>query len=96
MMKDIKRTAFHTLIGFELVLVAFFYLCGKGGLQALRHADQINSTLLEEVKGLEKEVTLLSKELNERRQNPFYKESIARKELQMAYKDETVYLLPEG
>ena len=95
-MKELKRAAFRMIIGFELVLVTFFYLSGKGGLQALRHADSINSELLEDVKHLEVDIEELSRELDERMQNPFYKESIARKELQMAYQNETVYLLPEG
>ncbi len=95
-MSELKRTMFRIIIGSELVLVTFFYLCGKGGIQALRQADIINSELHGDVKALEQDIAELTHELDERLQNPFYKESIARKELQMAYKNETVYLLPEG
>ena len=93
-MKEVSKTVFQMIIGFELVLVTFFYLFGKNGLQAMRFADKINAQLIEEIKLLELDVTGLTRELEERQANPFYKESVARKELQMAYKDETVYLLP--
>jgi cell division protein FtsB len=95
-MKELKRTAFRMILCFEGVLVIFFYFCSRGGLQAVRTADEINKDLLEEIKQLEKEAASLALELEERLANPFYRESIARKELQMAYKDETVYLLPEA
>ncbi len=95
-MKELKRTALQVIIGFEVALVLFFYLFGKGGIHALRHADALNKELLSEIKQLDEEIAQLQEELDERQKNPFYKESIARKELQMAYKNETVYLLPEG
>lgn len=95
-MSELKQAAFRMIIGFELILVTFFYLCGKGGIQSLRHADTINNELLTGITLLEGEIADLTHELNERLENPFYKESIARKELQMAYTNETVYLLPEG
>ncbi len=95
-MKELQRTALRVIIGFEIALVVFFYLFGKGGLHALRQADALNKELLSDIKMLDEEIAQLQYELDERQQNPFYKESIARKELQMAYKNETVYLLPEG
>lgn len=95
-MKETTKTAFQMIIGFECAVVAFFYLFGKNGLQAIRLADKINSQLLEDIKLLELDIASLTRELQERQTNPFYKESVARKELQMAYKDETIYLLPES
>ena len=94
-MQELKQTVFKIVIGLEAMLILFFYFCGKGGLQALRAADTVNTGLLEEVKALEKENDWFSKELDERLSNPFYRESIARNELQMAFKDETLYVLPE-
>lgn len=84
------------VLGLEVIGVAFFYLLGSGGLVALRHAHAINNELVSDITHLEQEITQLTAELEERKQNPFYRESIARKELQMAYKNETVYLLPES
>ncbi len=95
-MKEIKRASLRVVLAAEILLVTFFYLCGTGGLQALKHADVLNITLFDEIKKLESEVTGLSQELGERTSNPFYKESIARKELQMAYPDEIIYMLPKG
>lgn len=94
-MKELKRMALRLFVGAEIVLVTFFYLCGSGGLPALKLADGTNSELLKEITQLESDITALTRELDERSKNHFYKESIARKELQMAYENETVYLLPK-
>ena len=94
-MKEMKRKALRIILGAEIALVTFYYLFGSYGLQALRAGDRQNRGLLEELKQLEGEITALSGELEERKNNPFYKESIARKELQMAYDNEIIYLLPK-
>jgi len=94
-MNELQQTALRVIIGCELVLVAFFYLFGYGGIYALREADLFNRGLITDIKNLDLEIATLEHELDERQKNPFYKESIARKELQMAYKDETVYIVPE-
>ncbi len=95
-MSALKQTALRYVLGLELIIVLFFYLGGSGGIVAWRYANAINSDLLKDIKSLETELVQINKELAERKQNPFYQESIARKELQMAYKNETVYLLPES
>jgi cell division protein FtsB len=95
-MSAVKQTALRLLLGLELISIAFFYLLSSGGLVALRHAHTINTELHQEIQQLEADISQLTTELDERKQNPFYRESIARKELQMAYTNETVYLLPES
>ena len=95
-MKEVKRFALRLFLGGEIVVATFFYLCGSGGLESHRRADFQNNELCQEVKTAEVEVSSLENELHERKTNPYYKESIARKELQMAYKDEMIYLLPKG
>ncbi len=95
-MKEFKKAATRIFIGSELILVAFLYLVSGGGIRALQHAGAQNSLLLDEIKHLESEIGSLTRELDERNNNPFYKESIARKELQMAYADEIIYVYPKG
>lgn len=95
-MKDLKRSGLRLLIGAEIVVVSFWYLCSAGGLPAVQEADRINAGLLEELKVLEADNAALERELDDRTHNPFYKESIARQELQMAHDNETVYVLPKG
>jgi cell division protein FtsB len=95
-MNEVQRTLVRAIIGLEILLVLFFYLFGKGGLYALRQADGLNKELLAEIKQLDNDIAQLEHELDERQKNPFYKESIARKELQMAYKNEMIYVLPQG
>ncbi len=95
-MSALKQTALRLALGLELIFITIVYLGGSGGIVAVRYAHAINSDLTAEIAILEREINQLDKELEERRENPFYQESIARKELQMAYKNETVYLLPES
>lgn len=94
-MKETKRKALRIFLGAEVAIIAVYYLFGSFGLQALRSADRTNQHLLEEIKSMEAEVVALAKELEERKNNPFYKEIIARKELQMAYDNELIYVLPK-
>lgn len=93
-MKEFKRTVVQLFLGVEIIAVTFLYLVGTGGLLAIKTAHRQNSVLLGEIAQSEDEVKALSRELTDRKNNPFYKESIARKELQMAYENEIIYLLP--
>lgn len=95
-MKETKKFALRLFVGAQIIMVTFLYLCSTGGIRAVQHADAQNNELLEEVKLLEAEIDSLSRELEERKNNPFYKESIARKELQMAYAGEIIYVFPKG
>lgn len=95
-MKETKKRALRIFLGAEIVVVTFFYFCTGNGIRALQLAEVQNNLLLEEIKLLEQETGALSRERDERKNNPFYKESIARKELQMAYPEETIYLLKKG
>jgi len=95
-MKEPQRTIIRFIAAIELIGAAFFYCCGKGGMQAIRAADAIHLELQKEITALETDITALERELDERLHNPYYKESVARKQLQMAYQDETIYVLPEA
>jgi len=83
------------VLGAEIALFCVYYLFGSFGLQALRAADMNNQNLFEDIKTLENEVTQLAKELDEKKNNPFYKEVVARTELQMAYENEIKYIIPK-
>ena len=83
-MKEVKRKAMRIFLGAEIACVGLYYILGSFGLQALRSADRYNNQLLADIKNMEAELTALTYELEERTNNPFYKETVARKELQMA------------
>ncbi len=95
-MKETKRMVLRIFVGAEMVLVTFLYLCSSGGIPAVQHAVRQNTVLHEEIERVEADISSLLVELDERKNNPFYKESIARNELQMAYANETIYLIPKG
>ena len=88
-----KRKSLRIFLGLEIALVAAYYLFGSYGLQVLRSADSYNAHLLEDIKKQESGLESLHRELDERKDNPFYKEMVARKELQMAYENEIIYII---
>lgn len=92
-MKEKKRKVVRIFLGIEIAFITLYYLLSSFGLQALRSADHFNNQLVEDIKNLEAEVGSLSQELEDRKNNPFYKEAVARKELQMAYENEIIYLI---
>jgi cell division protein FtsB len=95
-MKEIKRRMLRVFLLAEVVGLTGWYLVGTNGLQALRQGEKQNRQLLAEIDELNNEVTALKQELEERERDSFYKEKIARQELQMAKEGEEIYLLPHA
>jgi cell division protein FtsB len=91
--KSVKKNAFHILLVAEIIAITIWYLFAVSGLQSIQFGSAQIEQLKEEVAALTVGNETLEHELHERSTNPYYKESIARKELQMAYPNETIYLL---
>jgi len=94
-MKEKKRKFLKLFLGAEVTVIVLYYLMSSSGLQALKRADYYNSQLMHDITSLETELSTLEQEVEERTTNPFYKEMIARQELQMGYENEIVYILPK-
>lgn len=95
-MKEMKRLILRIFLIVEVAGLTGWYIVGKSGLRAIRGAERYNKQLDTDINNLEKEIGMLKEELEERQKNPFYKEKIARQELQMAREDEEIYLLPDS
>ncbi len=80
------------LVG-ELCTVGFLFICGPQGFFAVRAVYKEHAALLIKIAQEEEEVKLLKKRIDEWVKNDFYKEKIARENLQMARPEEQVYVL---
>jgi len=88
------RSLFLRLIaGIEIVIFAGYLLWGAHGVRAIRALQEKNRILEEQIAQAEEEIKQTRAELDDWNTYPFYKEQYAREHLQMARKDDEVYLL---
>lgn len=92
-MKTVKQTILRIFFAIEITVFVFVYIFGPQGIQALRHVKQENMVLEQHLDVLRAEVSELKDTLVAWEQYPFYKEKIAREQLQMARKGDQVYYL---
>lgn len=87
-----KRLLLRLFFTVEIGIFAVLYLFGTQGLQALMKLRKKNTYLSIEVQDLEKEVKKMEETIESWKNDPFYKESVAREQLHMAKKGDQVYL----
>ena len=77
----------------EMLAFAHIYFFGNNGIQALQQQKNVVEDLKKDIIELNKEVEQLEKEIYAWNTNDFYKEKVAREQLQMARKgDELFYI----
>lgn len=93
MIRISKRSIPRIFLGCELFVFFGFYLLGSNGLASLLKLkkDIYQSSL--QLDELKHEVTQLVETLALQSKHPFFQEKIAREQLQMARKDEEIYLI---
>ena len=80
------------LIG-EFIIFAGFYLFGSNGISALIQLKSDICQLDGQITTLKTDVQHLTSTLDVQKKHPFFKEKIAREQLQMARVDEEIYLI---
>jgi len=88
-----KRLVARLLFAVEIVFFSWAYMSGGQGLQAIWLCEQENNALEQKIAQLQSEIGSLEHELQAWQHHPFYKEKIAREQLQMARPADTVYYL---
>lgn len=91
--KKQKRLVFPALFAIEVVVCLIFYCFGANGIQGLRTLQRVTEQSKQELALLETEVAGLESELYAFMHHSFYKEKIAREQLQMARKEEIIYYI---
>lgn len=92
-MKHLKRIVFRIFFVSELVFFIGIYIFGPSGIKSLLQVQNENEHLKTEIVALQQEVTGLERNIAQWHTRPFYKEKIAREQLQMACKDEEIYIV---
>jgi cell division protein FtsB len=92
-MKTVKQTALRIFFAVEIVVFACVYVFGPQGMQVLQHMQQENIDLEKNIQVLRVEIKELEDTVIAWKIYPFYKEKIAREQLQMARKSDQVYYL---
>jgi cell division protein FtsB len=88
-----KQTILRSFFVVELVTLSFFYLFGAHGLPIIFQFKKESQQIETEIEKLQKVMNALEKKLNDWHDYSYYKEQIARQQLQMARPDEQIYYL---
>lgn len=92
-MKHIKKISMRVFFGIEIILFGYIYVFGSHGIRNLLIIEQEKIQLNQEITTLQAEVASLSNTIAQWDSHPFYKEKIAREQLQMACKNEEIYYI---
>ncbi len=77
----------------EIVSVGTWYAFGSKGLPALRQLKQENVTLDARIHQLSSEINTLTREIADFKTYPYFREKIAREELQLIAPGDELYLV---
>jgi len=92
-MVQFKKMFIRALLLVEMIVFGQVYFFGNNGIKALQTQKNVVEDLKKDIMVLDAEVTHLEKELYAWQTDDFYKEKIAREQLQMARKgDELFYI----
>lgn len=92
-MKHIKKIFLRTILIVEVLIFAGFYFFGSHGLKALHQHQREAVELNKELEQLKGEVQELKTAIHEWTAFPWYREKIAREELQLAYPHEEIIMI---
>ena len=90
---QIKKTIVNVFLLSEMVCFIYLYLLGTNGIKILQNQRLMVYELLKELELAEKEVKQLQEELYVWQTDDFYKEKVAREQLQMARKDDKLFYI---
>ena len=92
-MIHVKKMAMRLFLVVEMFAFGYVYVCGKNGLQSLHKHKIAVTDLKKNIVQLDQEVALLENEIHVWQSDDFYKEKVAREQLQMARRgDELFYI----
>ncbi len=88
-----KRTVLRFFFAGEMVAFAWMYLFSAQGMKAVVELRRENNVIEQSINETQREIVACERELCTWQKNSFYKEKIAREQLQMARTNEEVYYL---
>ena len=88
-----KRILVRTFFSVEVMIFCCVYMCGKNSITSLVELQKDNRTLQGQLQEEELKIAQLEGKISQWELDPFYKEKIAREQLQMARAGEHVYYI---
>jgi cell division protein FtsB len=92
-MKIPKRLVTRFLLSAQVIFFGWAYFFGTQGLVSLCRYEHENNEQATQNEHIRQRVASLNKELHAWHTHPFYKEKVAREQLQMAHEGDTIYYL---
>jgi cell division protein FtsB len=92
-MKKILRHLILYGMGLEIFIFSWAYISGPQGMTVIKQMEQKNKKSAEKIAMLKDELSQLTDEITAWQKNPFYKEKMAREQLQLARPDEHIYFV---
>lgn len=89
-----KRIFLRMFFVGELFVFGWLYMYGTHGIAALEQLEKENREVGEKIHHVQQEIDALHTTIIAWQNEPFYKEKMAREDLQMAANDEIVFILP--
>lgn len=77
----------------ELLVFSGYYCVGASGILSLMHTKKEISQINQEIQFLQSEIHQLQTTIAMQKKHPFFKEKIAREQLQMAHENEEIYIV---
>lgn len=90
-MRVVKKKILRLFFSVEVLVFTAVYLFGAHGIQTLMGLKKENNALLVDIESLKQEVVALESDIAIWQSDDFYTEKIAREQLQMAKKGDTIY-----
>lgn len=88
-----KKYILLSFLALEICVFCFYYGWGDHGFKAVLRLKHENAATVAKIDRLHTEVDALNVRISDLKAYPWYKEKIAREELQLAYPDEEIILL---
>lgn len=93
MKRNIKRKIPLFLLALEVFIFSFYYYFGLEGISNLQKSKQGIALLESEIQSIMDDIFTLEKQIASCNVGDFYREKIAREQLQMAAPQETIYYI---
>jgi cell division protein FtsB len=91
--QNLEKRLLRIFIACEFLLFAFYYIRGANGLNTILQLKQENKKLTQNIDQIKQEISSMKIENENWEKYPWYREQIARQDLQMAYPDEEIFLI---
>jgi cell division protein FtsB len=92
-MHSIKKMLLYSFFSVEILTIVLLYIFGSHGLPALYALQAESKTIMEDIEFLQNDIASLQIQLQEWGHYSYFKEKIAREQLQMAHKDDMIYYI---